>query len=256
MKSGLSELELVSRAPDYSSGPYVDCTVFDDFVAVDLHENRLLLINWRTRSRIVVSHNSQIAVVPGYLILCLRGSHNKRQLAVSPFASLASQWEPNDAEEEPSAQVTAANLSIGVHKSVALTGHLCDARVWVYENPLQTGRFKVWLTTLLNDARTLCSYEFMQHGPGIEVSWRFVSAIPMAEKWIHVHSISLSGHILGRRRHYSRLFEIFPPVPPKKNSVRRRTGPFPVSHYVVHLSSFTGALTYSTNKDIVIVYYD
>jgi hypothetical protein len=64
--------------------------------------------------------------------------------------------------------------------------------------------------------------------------------------------MALSGHTLGYCSDYDGL-RIFPPVPtdacPHAVEFARR------AHFV-YLSSFSGALTYSTDKELVVVYYD
>ena len=68
-------------------------------------------------------------------------------------------------------------------------------------------------------------------------------------------SISFSGHTLGWRHDYNGL-EIYPPVPAEKDSIRRQTVEFSGRGTEVHLSSFSGALTQSTDEELVVVYYD
>jgi hypothetical protein len=77
--TGVSDPELLSRTPDSSFDfAHIDCDVcHGNIVAVYLRWTQVL--NWRTRSRILVSmykESSQImmAIVPGYLILVLPAS--------------------------------------------------------------------------------------------------------------------------------------------------------------------------------------
>jgi hypothetical protein len=62
-----------------------------------------------------------------------------------------------------------------------------------------------------------------------------------------------SGHTLGYCSDYEGL-PIFPPVPTDQESACRQIVQF--APPFVHLSSFSRALTYSTDKDLVVVYYD
>ncbi|KAJ7887593.1 hypothetical protein B0H14DRAFT_3721321 [Mycena olivaceomarginata] len=100
--TGVSDLELVSRVPeepfDFDS-VHIECVVCGHTVAVYLRlRSRVLLINWRTSSRILISakniENSQIGVIPDYLVVTLVATHGEHRLAFSPFASIAF-WEPN-----------------------------------------------------------------------------------------------------------------------------------------------------------------
>ncbi|KAF7352320.1 hypothetical protein MVEN_01195700 [Mycena venus] len=256
MESGVSCLELVSRVPDYAHDfPYVGCTVGGDTVAVYLFDWIVLLVNWRTSSRVLVLPDPSliaIELVPGYLVLSLQDSCGECRLTVGPVTPLAS-WEPNHSTEEPSAHITAADLSTSAYDSITLTGRLCDTtRLWVYESPLREGRFKVWLYT---DSRALCSYEFFKHAAGSGVSLRFLSLIRMPDSLGTPANVSLSGHTLRWRSDFRGL-DIFPPVPAsKKHSVRHRTVEFPAQHYCVYLSAFSGALTYATDDELVVLYY-
>ncbi|KAJ7887586.1 hypothetical protein B0H14DRAFT_3856294 [Mycena olivaceomarginata] len=268
LKAGVSNLELVSRLPEE---PFdfdfvdIDCVVCGDIVAVYLrHRIRVLLINWRTSSRIMTSakniENSQIAVIPDYLIVTLAATHGEHRLAFSPFASIAF-WEPNDSVEPPSTHISLADLPFysALDEPLSLGGqppctpHNLQRSIWVHESPLERGRFKIWLRTWFDGAPALCSFECGKHNAG--VSWRPLSTTPMPIQ-IYPRGMSLSGHTLGYCRGYNGL-RIFPPDPTDKESARRqivefagRRAPF------VYLSSFSGALTYSTDKELVVVYYD
>ncbi|KAJ7790997.1 hypothetical protein B0H14DRAFT_3568226 [Mycena olivaceomarginata] len=92
LKTGVSNLELVSRVPEdfdfYFPHRRVDSVVCGDIVAVQpQHRTRVLLINWRTSSRVLVSVDniakSRIAVIPDYLVVTLAAAHEplaRRQL--------------------------------------------------------------------------------------------------------------------------------------------------------------------------------
>ncbi|KAJ7368894.1 hypothetical protein DFH08DRAFT_796723 [Mycena albidolilacea] len=84
LKTRISDLELVSRLPECCDDfVYVNCVVCGDAVAVHLRlENQVVLINWRTSSRVVVAMLSvdecRITLVPGHLLVITRiGTHGK-----------------------------------------------------------------------------------------------------------------------------------------------------------------------------------
>ncbi|KAJ7368904.1 hypothetical protein DFH08DRAFT_35664 [Mycena albidolilacea] len=262
--TGVSDLELVSRVPEEPFDFGFECAVCGDIVAVYLRlRSRVLLINWRTSSRILISaesiENSQIAVIPDYLVVTLDATHGKHRLTFSPFASIAF-WEPNDHVEPPSTHIPIADLpfysvldeplSLGSQPPCRSQG--LKRSIWVHENPLQRGRFKIWLHTWFDGVPALCSFECVKHNAG--VSWRPLSTTPMPIQ-IYPRGMSLSGHTLGYCRGYNGL-RIVPPDPTDKESARRQIVEFTGRAPFVYLSSFSGALTYSTDKELVVVYYD
>ncbi|KAF7352318.1 hypothetical protein MVEN_01195500 [Mycena venus] len=257
LKTGASNLELVSRVPDSNSySPYNDCALCGEIAAVFMLSDDVLLINWRTNSRVMVLDDRSpitITLVPGYLVLSMPDSRtgSEYRLAVSPYGSITS-WEPNDAQEEPSTRITVANFSVDGRDSIALPGYITRRCLWASESPLQRGRFKVWLQ--VNHSTTLRSYEFVKQDTGTGVSWRFLSSILMPDNFDHPKGITFSGHVLGSCTSHFGL-EVFPPVPANKNSPRRTVDSLTRSDYV-YLSPFSGTLTYSTEKELVVVYYD
>jgi hypothetical protein len=103
----------------------------------------------------------------------------------------------------------------------------------------------------VNGEPAVLSFEFVKHAT--RVSWRFLSSTVMPA-WMYPTTMSLSGHTLGRCRGYDKI-GIFPPLSVAKDSARRQIVDFGGSLFV-HMSSFSGALTYSTETDLVILYYD
>ncbi|KAJ7887596.1 hypothetical protein B0H14DRAFT_1237307 [Mycena olivaceomarginata] len=264
--TGVSDLELVSRAPETSFDfARIDCAVCGEIVAVYLSWTQVLFINWRTRSRILVStskESSQMAVIPGYLILMMAAPRGEHRLAFSPFASFRF-WEPNSSLEAPSTHVPVAKLPFfsAIGKPISLTSQppgrkvenlLLRRSIWVHESPLQQGRYKIWLHTWFNVAPALCSFECVKRDAGL--SWRFLSTTHMPMH-IYPKRMSLSGHTLGYCRGHRGL-RIIPPVPTNKESACRELVEFPGRAPFIHLSSFSGNLTYSTDKEVVVVYYD
>ncbi|KAJ7887599.1 hypothetical protein B0H14DRAFT_3721333 [Mycena olivaceomarginata] len=256
LQTGVSDLELVSRLPERSLDfLYVDCMVCGDVAAVHLRaHNQVLLLNWRTSSRVVVSgHESEIALVPGHLVVLTRtGTRGEHRVALSPFASFAC-WEPNDSVEQPSTPVVPVADLPFLPDTISLTCKLYYTwarSIWAYESPFQQGRFTLWLHALVNGAPTLLSYQFLQHDTG--VSWRFVESTPMPDR-IDRTAMSLSGHTLGCCGHYAD-YRIMAPFPVSKSSARGHIVDF--GSPSTHLSPFSGALTFLTPTELAVVYYD
>jgi hypothetical protein len=103
----------------------------------------------------------------------------------------------------------------------------------------------------VNGEPAVLSFEFVKHAT--RVSWRFLSSTVMPAQ-IYPTTMSLSGHTLGRCRGYDKI-GIFPPLFVAKDSAQRQIVDFGGSFFV-HMSSFSGALTYSTKTELVILYYD
>jgi hypothetical protein len=266
LQTEISDLELLSRLPKcFYHFQYVDFFLCGEIVAVHLClEKKVLLVNWRTSSRVVISTVSkpisEIALVPGHLlVLSHTGTRGELRVALSPFP-LFECWEPNDSVEQPSGPgVPAADLPF-LPDTFSLTLeptldplYAWLRSIWVYENPFQQGRFTVWLHGSLNGgAPTLLSFEFVKHAT--RVSWRFLSSTVMPAQMDPI-TMSLSGHTLGRCRGYDKI-GIFPPLSVAKDSARRQIVDFWGGSTDVHMSSFSGALTYSTETELVIIYYD
>ncbi|KAJ6486450.1 hypothetical protein C8R47DRAFT_1320919 [Mycena vitilis] len=257
-KSGLSTLELVTRVPD-ADNPYYGCSVCGDIVAVYLYaEYQVVLVNWRTHSQIVLEANtsepigfkSQFAFVPDFLVSAQRDSIGNQRLAVIPFASLGS-WEPTTILEEPAVRVNAVDISLRTAGSIPVKGHLSlswQRSLYVHQNPLRRGLYKVYLHTVADRADILCSYDLVRHNG--EMSWRLVSSTRM---WggISQSGLSLSGHAIGWRSGQSRQI-VFAPT--QRDSGLRDLLKIDGRSNIVHLSPYSGALTYSTSQEIVIVY--
>jgi hypothetical protein len=121
--------------------------------------------------------------------------------------------------------------------------------IWVYECPFERGRFTVWLHGFANSVPAVLSFEFVKHAT--RVSWRFLSSTAMPAQ-IYPSTMSLSGHTYGYCAGYVK-DGIFAPFPVSKGSAQRQIVDFGFS---AHMSSFSGALTYLTNTELVILYYD
>ncbi|KAJ7368892.1 hypothetical protein DFH08DRAFT_928909 [Mycena albidolilacea] len=259
LKTGISDLELVSRLPECRDGlAYVDCVVCGDAVAVYLRlDFQVVIINWRTSSRVVVAmlsaYDSLIALVPGHLLVLTRtDTRGESRVALSPFA-LFECWEPNDSVEQPVVPVADLPFLPDTLSLACEPSHTWAwlRSIWVYESPFARGQFTVWLHDFVNGKPAVLSFEFVKHAT--RVSWRFLSSTVMPIQ-MYPTTMSLSGHTLGRCRGYDKI-GIFPPLSVTKDSVQRQIVDFGGSFFV-HMSSFSGTLTYSTKTELIILYYD
>ncbi|KAJ7755830.1 hypothetical protein B0H16DRAFT_1539780 [Mycena metata] len=252
-KSGVSDLALVSRALDSSfHTPYTECTVCGDFVAVKFVTmlRKVLLINWRTRTRVMISIYDIVALIPSYLVFTTSYASGEHVLAASPLSSIPL-WEPVT-EDPPSSDVSAEDIPLRHAEVLSLQGPPIwpERPLWVFQNPLQDGLFRVWLYARVQDSQLLYHYTLKVRTP---VSWRLVSLTLLPSTIYAVAAMSFSGHTLGRKESYREL-QIIPPVSRKDAARNRDVDDFEI--FSLSLSRYSGALSYSTRQDIVIVYYD
>ncbi|KAJ7462072.1 hypothetical protein FB451DRAFT_1267702 [Mycena latifolia] len=268
LQAGVSSLILVSRVPNSrTDGPYTGCTICGDIAVVELDElNQVLLINWRTSSCVVIlTGNSQsgsrcssrIALAADYLVLTRLSSRGELQLACGPLPPPVS-WAPVDVVHEPSSSVSIGTLPTILADTITLNGRTftlaARSLLSVHENPLEPGGFRVWfyLSGGGNVNGVLCSYELAVRPSG--VSWHWRSSVPVNGNLVSFGlAVSYSGHSVGWRGQAM----IFPPVPLiDEDSEPRRTLKLDKHGDFIHLSLYSGALTYATNKVLIIVYYD
>ncbi|KAK7062248.1 hypothetical protein R3P38DRAFT_2834265 [Favolaschia claudopus] len=246
LATNVANKELSSTIPgDLSSDCY--CEVCGDIVAVRFrysptHLVTVLLINWRMASSIFLADDCLIslALAPGYLVMSFLDSLAGNQLAAIPLKAIIA-WRPYGSDFPGPPPTKVAELATDTYDSIRLNIHSLlgpHRSLWVYESPLHPGRFKVWLHAILKGNLHnlgLCSYEFHENETGTQVSWRFIASSCFPEMIIG-RGMSLWGHTHGTRFHRHRHNHgIFSPV---------------------HLSPLSGAITYSTDTELAILYYD
>ncbi|KAJ7368880.1 hypothetical protein DFH08DRAFT_983431 [Mycena albidolilacea] len=237
LKTEISDLKLLSRLPQY----FYSCLCVITKCSSSTGEQ-------------ASAYDCQIAPVPDRLLVLTRtGTRGENRVALSPFA-LFECWEPNDSMEQPLTPVVPVADLPFLPDTFSLTcepSHAWLRSIWGYESPFERGRFTVWLHDWVNAEPALLNFQFVKHAT--RVSWRFLSSTVMLAP-MYPTTMSLSGHTLGYCRGYDD-FGIFPPFPVNKGSARHQIVDLGGS-YSVHMSSFSGALTYSTATEVVIIYYD
>ncbi|KAK7062245.1 hypothetical protein R3P38DRAFT_2834249 [Favolaschia claudopus] len=268
-KNGISNLELFEFLPD--SLTECCCTVCGDIVAVHFDSaspRSVLIINWRKASRTIITNESlmTLVLIPDYLVLSLHDRPGQHRLAAIPLCTLEFvRWRLNDSDTLDSPMKVAA-FHIGAHNSIVVKGYRSAfGSLWAYECPLRRGHFKVWFHTWLQDRQndySICSYELFiekssPHQTGL-VSWRPLSSHRLPDV-VYGSGMSLWGHTLGSRAHgYRAGPELFSAVPMDKQSRCHQilTVNYPNLVREVHLSPFSGAITYSTHAELVILHYE
>ncbi|KAJ7185490.1 hypothetical protein C8R46DRAFT_1342744 [Mycena filopes] len=261
LASGRSSLVLVTRGPDSLDDPYTGCTICGDIIAVEFFNARkVLLINWRTSSSLVIStdnpHYPRIALVPGHLVLTLLGPRGGHKLGVSPLAALTS-WEHVDGVNPPSTHIMASSLSTSVSETFVMNGQSGNpvattrTSLWVYENPTARGRYRVWLH-LSNRTAALVGYDFFVRGS--RVYWLRLLCTRTASNTLPI-GVSFSGHIVGRHVNSGKTVVLPPVLLDGEEEAPQKTLKLPGHRTYIHLSPYSGALTYSTEKSLVIVYH-
>ncbi|KAJ7696097.1 hypothetical protein B0H17DRAFT_1198403 [Mycena rosella] len=261
LRTVFPSLILVGRFADspLNDAPYTCCALCGDIAAVELN-GQVTLVNWRTSSCVVIltrspRYHSHIALATNCLVLTLLGPHGEPQLACSPLPSPAS-WAPIDSVREPSSSIPVEALPITFGDTISVNGRTFTHRVSrsflsVHESPINPGRFRVWLHIANHEMGALCSYEFVFRES--EVSWRRRSSVLVNPKirFFNPAGVAFSGHVLGSPT------VVFPPVPlldeltaPRVSLTLENRGDF------THLSPYSGAVTYATNKSLAVVYYN
>ncbi|KAJ7181634.1 hypothetical protein C8R43DRAFT_274475 [Mycena crocata] len=266
LECGTSSLVLVGRAPNSSSdSAYNGCAVCGSFIAVDMVNDtrKLMVINWRTSSYVVLQTNagplsafgSQMALIPDYIVLTL-GSKNGEHLAISPLTALKKFWAPVDCVDLPSTHVwledlpniLADTLSLGDRTASHFTSST-RMSLWVYESPLRRGLFRVWLHVRTDSTAALCGYELLVEGSG--ASWRLLRSIRSPGNF--PLGILYSGHIVVAGGWTGA--KIIPPIR-DYDAVIPGVLKLPGSSDFIHVSPYNGTVTYSTSNRIDIVYCD
>ncbi|KAJ7628100.1 hypothetical protein B0H17DRAFT_552795 [Mycena rosella] len=249
--TGFTSLVLVSRLPNSpQADPYRSCAVRGHIAAVEL-DGQVTLINWRTSSCVAIltgNSLSHIALAANCLVLTLLSPRGELQLACSPLPSPVS-WAPIDSVRASSSRITVKDLPIIFADTISLNGRTFtrgEPFLAVHESPVDPGRFRVWLHLESDQMGILSSYEFVARETA--VSWHRRSSVPVSSN-IGPAGVSFSGHVLSWRS------EIFPPVPLVKEATAPCI-PLETGGGLVHLSPYSGAVTYSTVKSLDVVYYD
>ncbi|KAJ7887569.1 hypothetical protein B0H14DRAFT_3856278 [Mycena olivaceomarginata] len=216
LKTWVSDLKLASRVPET---PFGHAHIRLHFDLID---------------------DSQIAVIPGYLLVTLAAMHGEHRLAFSPFAWSIALWEPNDSTEPPSARqiyLPAAKpptADQGPRESAA---------------PRTLQNMDPYLAQRRSSSVQLRMRSYTQYWGVLASSG---SLLPIQ---IQPTGMTLSGYTLGYCAEYDNRLRVFPPDTSDKESALRQIVEFPGRAPFVYLSAFSGALTYSTDKELV-VYYD
>lgn len=221
---------------------------------------KVLLINWRTSSSLLIStdnpHYPRMALVPGHLVLTLLGPRGGHKLGVSPLAALPS-WEHVDGVNPPSTHIMASSLSTSASETFVMNGQSGNpvattrTSLWVYENPTARGRYRVWLH-LSNRTAALVGYDFFVRGS--RVYWLRLLCTRTASNTLPI-GVSFSGHIVGRQVNSGKTVVLPPVLLDGEEEAPQKTLKLPGHRTYIHLSPYSGALTYSTEKSLVIVYH-
>ncbi|KAJ7720789.1 hypothetical protein B0H16DRAFT_1792344 [Mycena metata] len=263
LKNAKSRLVLVEPAPDVGYDGMYTSAVGGKIAVVTMHGATIttLLINWSTLTYVGLKASTHgIALIPGYIVFTFdRGVD--LFLAVCPLASFDKYWvginePPNyilleDLEDLP---LVCADVPLTPEQR---TGYLMIRRrkvdLWVCQSPIEPGVFRVWvyLGTTGGSRVQLGVYQLIVQNSGI--SWesmvvqRVVAGFPFGMLY--------SGHRVVDAGRFKVIPQIVPPGP---ESDTARVMPFnlPGCRDCIHVSPYSGAITYSTDEHIVIVHYD
>ncbi|KAJ7724882.1 hypothetical protein B0H16DRAFT_1595477 [Mycena metata] len=267
LKSESSGRVLSTRISSTGRDPYMSCTIRGDFVAVDLWCNcwphPVLLINWRARSRVVVSNPGtaaenphspspyQITLTTEHLVLTTSG-----RLALSSLSSLFPFLEPiTDKDIEPSSHISVTDIFLPDTHTIPLQGHPADTcrSTWVFESPLRRGLFRVWIHAVHDGLSRVSGYEYSIRNT--QLSWRSLASSYMLEQKVSPRAMTLSGHTVAYANLLGVPLGLFAPAAAEGTAslhdfgIKRHFLPF-------SMSPFSGTLTYCSGLELVVVYYD
>ncbi|KIM84432.1 hypothetical protein PILCRDRAFT_6101 [Piloderma croceum F 1598] len=251
--------------------PYFHPRVHSDIAMVGIHmTTQMLLINWKTESCIILSFSStqhNVALVCGYIITSepVPPSDISR-ISVIDIQSLAEYWMPIDSMEHWK--------SVAIQDILPLTSDIIHGRCYhgpgfrlsAHESPLHEGLYVIWLfipsrNMALPDptfCSTICRYNLScnPQGPGVPNQLHLKSSMRTDTCYNVDRDISYAGHT-----------EIFDYV---RNRTQRVLS-LPELHMImndndglvdlpdagdhIHISAYSGALTYATHDSVVINYY-
>ncbi|KAJ7720794.1 hypothetical protein B0H16DRAFT_381430 [Mycena metata] len=261
LKTGNSDLVLVSRAPDFAD--YHSCSLCGSIAAVDL-TRKLFLVNWRTHSHVVVKHSSngpsfscRMALIPHYIVFPRWSAPDNHLVAsVCPIAAFDALWVPVDSIQEPSHYtVSLDDLPSIPADDIPLKDRIGDVspntrmRFWVYESPISRGVFRVWAhLSMGNRSRgQLCAYELTAGPSG--ASWKW---LPTLEAIGDPIGVLYSGRFVDESR------EIRPPGQLEGDATNSViTLDLPWSGSRPHVSPYSGTVACITEEgEVNIIYYD
>ncbi|KAJ7284194.1 hypothetical protein C8J57DRAFT_1710437 [Mycena rebaudengoi] len=263
LRTGTSELIVVVRASDHEH--YFSPTICGDIVAVAMtQQNHIFLINWKTAAYVIVPiprnfHPPQLALTAPYVVLTLGGPPEDDRITVIPIDSLESHWMPVESVSEPVNIIHDDRLLL--YCAPLVPGEYEETRLSVHESPIRRGRFKIFLQLKGSDSIVLRIYHLFSHDDRVHLCLRSTTLTRQLERE-EIYPIFLSGAASSFSGH-TVLHDELGEKPEIYSSVdiasSRRILHLHDEHDpadYVHISAYTGALTYFANSDVVIEYYD
>ncbi|KAF8205997.1 hypothetical protein K438DRAFT_1963769 [Mycena galopus ATCC 62051] len=240
---------VVARAPDSSFDNPFGCSVIRGALAAVRGNGGLnfhMIINWRARSYFIprgpTNTSSQIALIPGHILLRDASPERKGEIHVIANAVLGPYWVPATGMDDPMEFGVVSAEDIPKLSTIMDVEEQSFDDVYVHESPLQDDSYRIWVkgTNYAAKTRGVLSYQLTitDETP----RWRRRSGSLKSGPLFH--DVSYAGHSL-------QLHTIFSPT----SSPRGAQVEMPSRGDMVDVAPYSGALTHSTRLEVVIQYY-
>ncbi|KAJ7512182.1 hypothetical protein B0H11DRAFT_1950150 [Mycena galericulata] len=268
LSKGTHEVILIARAPDTDNHPFKYPVLSGSLAAVTTGSkgNQFLIIDWTQRSALVVQCHprlpspSRMELIPGHIVLTTFSIQNRSEIHLISTQTLRLHWIP----ATPPSGVGEFNFvpidviqklstipgpDITMHANSDVSHSFDQISVW--PNPLQDGAYRLWISESLwaaaRDALLRCYQLSSSDGGHLQLSQR---ARYPAYRNDMSRSMTYSGHTLLMPWGQPGAMIISP-------TSGAEVGDVQLTHSGdhVHLSPFSGALTYVAETCVVVRYY-
>ncbi|KAJ6465020.1 hypothetical protein C8R45DRAFT_1174387 [Mycena sanguinolenta] len=246
-RTGAHSRLLAARAPGPAFGiRFARPVLRGELAAVELGQDTFMVVNWRTQSYFILQHqNLPIALLPHHIMLMTdSNSLARQQIHLIANETLHVYWAPTirvglegPAEFCPVSAEDIPKLAIFEHAD-----EQSGDEMYVYENPIQDGDYRVWIRGA-SDAANLSCYSLSIPTNG-QPGWRLKnrSTVLSAMRL----PVPYSGHSPDYRHTWK--WAVIPPRSSSEN-LARLNWQFSRAK-IIDVASYSGALVYSTSSII------
>ncbi|KAJ6555719.1 hypothetical protein B0H10DRAFT_1208582 [Mycena sp. CBHHK59/15] len=274
LHEGTSELLAVTGAADASyDNPFSYPVLSGDIAAVAISErNQYLIINWRTMCRFLLRCKPcplcRLALIPGSIIFTSPFLIGMQEIHVIDTDAVANHWasfdgindlpDINTVLEDQIPHILSQRISLkGFSPLLDELSFESHNQLSVHESPLQRGIYRIWMYVFHKDNTsdkshtTLRSFQLAIPASG-RPTWCERSSAPALGHMLYP-TITYSGHTQVFDAYGSRNQRVLPPVLAGADGA----GEVDIADCRdnVDVAPYSGALTYSTHKCLIIKYF-